>query len=151
MPFSQHLVTLRHLSNLRNFISYYGNFRTTYGKGSQYQQLGDSRGAVGRKLGNRICGHLGQLVYMHVKILKPEVKTLTHIYMRKNSETRGIIYGNAYTQKFWNQRYVKILKPDLIKIWKPLPLKIQKPGAVKFYNFFTESYWQCKLTEYNNR
>ena len=38
------------------------------------EQLGESWGAVGRKLGNRICGHLGQLVYMHVKILKPEVK-----------------------------------------------------------------------------
>jgi hypothetical protein len=60
--------------------------------------------------------------------------------MRKNSETRGIIYGNTYTQKFPNQRYVKIPKPDLIKIQKPLPLKIWKPGAVKFYNFFTESY-----------
>ena len=60
---------------------------------------------------------------MHVKILKPEVKALTHIYMRKNSETRGIIYGNAYTQKFWNQRYVKILKPDLHKNSETTPVK----------------------------
>ena len=65
-----------------------------------HRKLGESWGAVGRKLGNRFCGHLGQLVYMHVKILKPEVKALTLNYMRKNSETRGIIYGNAYTQKF---------------------------------------------------
>lgn len=87
-------------NNSNNLISYCGNSRTMNGRRSQYQQLGESWGAVGRKLGNRICGHLGQLVYMHVKILKPEVKALTHIYMRKNSETRGIVYGNAYTQKF---------------------------------------------------
>ena len=87
-------------NNSNNLISYCGIFRTTNGRRSQPHQLGDSWGAVGGKLGNRICGHLGQLVYMRVKILKPEVKALTHIYMRKNSETRGIIYGNAYTQKF---------------------------------------------------
>ena len=28
---------------------------------------------------------------------------MTLNYMRKNSETRGIIYGNAYAQKFSNQ------------------------------------------------
>jgi hypothetical protein len=43
--------------------------------------------------------------------------------MRKNSETRGIIYGNAYTQKFSNQRYVKILKPDLCKNLETTPVK----------------------------
>ena len=62
------LVTLETLSPI------YGIFRMTDGRRSQYQQLGDSWGAVGRTLGSRFCGHLGQLIYMHVKILKPEVK-----------------------------------------------------------------------------
>ena len=65
-----------------------------------YRKLGESWGAVGRKLGNRICGHLGQLVYMHVKILKPEVKALTLNYMRKNFETRGAIYGLCIRKNF---------------------------------------------------
>ena len=57
---------------------------------ANYRKLGESWGAVGRTLGNRICGHLGQLVYMHVKIPKPEVK-------------RPDAYLHA--QKFRNQRY----------------------------------------------
>ena len=92
--------TFSNLSNLRNLISYYGIFRTTYGKGSQPHQLGDSWGAVGRKLGNRICGHLGQLVYMHVKILKPEVKRPDAKLHAQKFRNQRYYYGNAYMQKF---------------------------------------------------
>lgn len=97
MPFSQHLVTLETLSPITE-----SSKQQTAGE-VNYRKLGESWGNIGETLGNRICGHLGQLVYMYVKIPKPEVKALTHIYMRKNSETRGIIYG-THTRKNFETR-----------------------------------------------
>ena len=61
-------------NNSNNLCELFGISEQLTAREVNYRKLGDSWGAVGRKLGNRICGHLGQLVYMHVKILKPEVK-----------------------------------------------------------------------------
>jgi len=61
-------------NNSNNPCELFGNSEQLTAGEVNYRKLGDNWGAVGRKLGNRICGHLGQLVYMHVKILKPEVK-----------------------------------------------------------------------------
>ena len=101
MPILQHLATLVALETLSPITE--SSAPCTAGE-VNYRKLGDSWGAVGRKLGNRTCGHLGQLVYMHVKILKQEVKALTLNYMCKNSETRGIVYGNTHTRKNFETR-----------------------------------------------
>ena len=71
MPFSQHSVTLETLETLSP-ITEISEPRTA-GE-VNHRKLGDSWGNIGETLGNRTCGHLGQLVYMYVKILKPEVK-----------------------------------------------------------------------------
>ena len=61
-------------NNSNNLCELFGISEQLTAREVNHRKLGDSWGAVGRKLGTRICGHLGQLVYMHVKILKPEVK-----------------------------------------------------------------------------
>ena len=61
-------------NNSNNPCELFGNSEQLTAGEVNYRKLGESWGAVGETLGNRTCGHLGQLVCMHAKILKPEVK-----------------------------------------------------------------------------
>lgn len=87
-------------NNSNNLCELFGISEQLTAREVNHRKLGDSWGAVGRKLGNRFCGHLGQLIYMRKNSETGGKKALTLNYMRKNFQTRGIVYGNAYTQKF---------------------------------------------------